>query len=269
MSQLNAAGEVEPYRRAPTHSAHRLSAARHLRRIDLPVPPPPRRQKPHPRCHHRPIPGPCPPPPPATEPIEKRRRRARINHRRRPSAARLGRVPMRLKQHIRERITRLPRRLELPRMIPVREHSPPPPEHPIQLPRDPNREPLHPRRQRPLVRSLDDQMEMVRLHRILNQPKPTPLPPFAKRAPKDVHTPLGPEVRHRARDPKREMRRRPTVERGPRLVAQPRARGPLSAGTFASASPGAEGELLLARLSGRHMNEHNLIPLRNMSRRLL
>jgi hypothetical protein len=100
---------------------------------------------------------------------------------------------------------------------------------------------------------------VVRLHRVLNQAKPTPLPPLAKRAPEHVHAPLGPEVRHQPRDSERQMRRRPPIQLRPRGVSRTGTRAPFPTGAFASAAPGAEGEALLSRVARAHLNGLNLI----------
>ena len=177
------------------------------------MPAPAGRQQPRPRLDHRAAPR-AGPRLARRKPVEERRRGARIDDRRRHRATLLGRMATGLQKHISKGVADLARRRELPRVIAVANDAARAPERAVEPPRNANREPARARRESALVPRLDDEVQVVRLNSVLNQAKPKPLLPVAKRAAKDGHAPLGPEVGHTPRDPERHVDRRSTLEHG-------------------------------------------------------
>jgi hypothetical protein len=83
-------------------------------------------------------------------------------------------VPAIVVKHVHQCVPHLARRFQRVRVVPLREHLPALPSSSIEPPRDSNREPLHRARKRALVSSFHNQVQVIRLHRKLNQPSPQP-----------------------------------------------------------------------------------------------
>jgi hypothetical protein len=83
-----------------------------------------------------------------------------------------------IEQHITQSKVHRARRRQRARMVPVRKHPPFAPELAIGRASHPNRQPLHPSRQRPPITRLHEQMQMIPLHRKLHQPKAETLAPL-------------------------------------------------------------------------------------------
>jgi hypothetical protein len=173
-----------------------------------------------------------------SKPVEPRRRRVRVD----PAAFRWSMLA-RIEQHIDQPTARLAGRGQRVKVISIRPHRPPPPRHTIHRPGHPDGQPLGPRRQRPAVVRLDDQMQVVALHREVKQPKPRPArrrqrPPHRHRHPRPPHR------RHPRPRPHRHVHRRPWVMRAPPPMSHPRPppRSQLPPRPHALPSPGP-GEL--------------------------
>jgi hypothetical protein len=154
----------------------------------------------------------------------------------------LARVP----EHVAESVPHLARRREHALVEAIGEHLALPRHHAIDRPRDPDREPLHAPRQRLLARRLGDQVNVVALHRDVDEAGAEPI----LRAPQRTHqtierTPRA-EAPHVGCDLERHQHRLAAGERGSRHVRHTGARSdrlPPRSGPLASAS--MEGQLLL------------------------
>ena len=99
-------------------------------------------------------------------PIEPKSRRARI----RP--ARLRHVLSPIHEHVDQRTPHLARCAERAGVVAIAPHSTAPAEHAIDRARKANREPCRAARQRFLVGRLDHEVNVIRLHREMDDPKP-------------------------------------------------------------------------------------------------
>src|SRR4029453_2679808 len=108
------------------------------------------------------------PPPPAIEPPP----RARLiePHRWRHAKA-LPPVLPNVEQHVRQRAPHLPRRPQYPQVVAVGEDPASPREDAIHAAREARGDRLHPAREIPRARRLDEQMEMIDLHRVVHEPE--------------------------------------------------------------------------------------------------
>ena len=158
--------------------------------------------------------------------LEARTRRASVERARRSFAATHGVVPL-VEEHVREGIPRLPRRAKSDAVIAIGEHAAAPLERAIELLREADAEPLHAAPERFLTLGLDDEVQMVALHRPLDQPHAEPVPRCREGAPHDLHAALRPQTRHVPPEPQRDVDRRPPVEPGPRRVPDPSTDPPI------------------------------------------
>src|SRR4051812_37052842 len=101
----------------------------------------------------------------------------------------------RVEEHISERVPRLPRRLQCPRVITIREHLPSPPELTIDRARDPHAHPLCSTSKRAPILRLDDEMDVITLHRELVHAEPEPPLHRRERLAESSHQPLGAQAR--------------------------------------------------------------------------
>src|SRR5262249_52317399 len=134
---------------------------------DQSPPPPPDSREPRPCLRHRRRRGRnlhSPPPP-----LEPRPRRE-IIHAPSVGGGGGGVLPM-IQQNISNRIPHLARRHQLPRVIPIPPNRPLRPESAIDRLRNANRHSLNTSRQRGAVFSLDNQMDMIPLHRKVQHAK--------------------------------------------------------------------------------------------------
>jgi hypothetical protein len=74
-------------------------------------------------------------------------------------------------EHISERVTRCPRRRQSPSVPTIGPEPARPRDEPIHAPGNAHHQASHPHRKRPLVAGLDEQMEVIRLHGEVDDPK--------------------------------------------------------------------------------------------------
>ena len=77
-------------------------------------------------------------------------------------------------EHVADRPPHLRQRLQFPRKVVVGEDAPRAFRDAVHCPRDAHRQTLHPARERDLVHRLDDEVEVVALHREVDQPEAGP-----------------------------------------------------------------------------------------------
>jgi hypothetical protein len=87
-------------------------------------------------------------------------------------------MPACIQQHVGQRVPYLPRSLQRTQVIPVRQHRPPPPEHPVHGPSQPRPHGLHPASQGVWPRRFHQHVHVVALDRVLHD--------AAARAPADL-----------------------------------------------------------------------------------
>jgi len=179
----------------------------------------------------------CPLWSPAVEPnsggarIEKRERQ--------PRPARV-RVLSEIVQHIRERAPHLAWCLQRTRVKAIGKDAPRAPKSPVETARKPNRERLHATRETSLVGSLDDEVQMIRLHRIMRHCRATSVP-LAQRLPHHAKIPLLAQARQPAHQPQSHVQWHVTRHALSRRVRHA-LRRTRSARTSASSAPGAEAK---------------------------
>ncbi len=127
-------------------------------------------------------------------------------------------------QHIGQRAPHLRGRAEDVRVIPVGDDGAPSLHHAVQLLGDAHREPLHTPRQRLRVLGLDDQVDVIALHRKLVEPKAKLLLAGDERLANGPKAPLAAQVPNLAPHTHRHMhrqlpQRRPPQVRHPGLLA--------------------------------------------------
>ena len=101
----------------------------------------------------------------------------------------LRRMPSRVEQHVRDRVPHLPRGLEHAVVIPIREHLPGAPERAVHREREERRDRLHPAPERLHALRLDDQVRVIVLDRVVDEPHLLPHAAAPKRGldlPRDV-----------------------------------------------------------------------------------
>jgi len=135
----------------------------------------------------------------------------------------LSKMPAAVVEHVRKRVSNLPRRPELFDVIAVREDGAPSAlKHLVERLAHPNRKPLHPPRKRAPVRRLDDHVEVPALHRPVEHPHPkAPLRP--RNRPHDHPIEPSTPKPKPSIDPKRHMHRHIVRKRRPRIMAHARA----------------------------------------------
>ena len=117
-------------------------------------------------------------------------------------------------------------------MVPVGEDFSAPPEHAIDCPRRANRKRLDSPRQRHRIRRLDNQVEVIALHREVYDAKPIPLPHCSNRAEHDAKALPRPQPRRLVAHPRRDVHGIPRCQLRPphmrhssiRLLRPPRSR---------------------------------------------
>jgi hypothetical protein len=156
-------------------------------------------------------------------------------------------MPTMLKEHIRERPPHLPRRRERDRVIAIGKHPPLSTNRLIEPARDPNRQTARAIRKQTLVVSLDHQMKVIRLNRILDEAKSSALFPVTKRPAYGGDAALRSKARHLG-NAHRQVKRNRRFDRRPTSMHLA-GMGPIgfAARTHSSTTPGAELEGLLPR----------------------
>lgn len=151
-------------------------------------------------------------------------------------------------QYVHESNPHFARRSELSRVIAVGEDGARSRPQPVQSSRDAHEEALHPARQRVSIGGLGDQMEVVRLQRVLVEPEAEAFAPRAERALDRDASGVSSQARQARAQPHGDVDGMPGGERLPRTVrhAGPRT-GALPAGAGPRSSPRAELELALAQ----------------------
>jgi len=173
--------------------------------------------------------------PPAIEPAS---RRGRIDPaRRRKRSAELRQVPPGVLKDVGERAAHLGGRSKDPRVVAVGEHRAPTAEDPIHCPRDARTDRTHAVRQGRSVRGLDEQVQMVLLHGVVEQAKPTAVARVAE-APLDLaNEAAAAERRYVGSDSQRHVTRVPGRENRPLSVGHATLRPGLASGTIAATAP--------------------------------
>ena len=141
-----------------------------------------------------------------------------------------------------DREAHLARRAQPARVVAVGEHRPAPAKDAVQPPRHAHLEPLHRPPERDLVGRLDDEVEVIALHREMNEPEAEADAPQLERARNRPEAAVRPQVPDLAPHPAGDVQRC-FVKRRPRAMRHLRARRPaLAARPAARASPGLEVE---------------------------
>ncbi len=158
-------------------------------------------------------------------------------------------------EHVAEGAANLGRRPEHVLVVVVREHRAVAPHEPIEAARDAHAQALHAARKRDRVARLDDEMDVVALHREADDAQIAPFVRSAQRRADDAEASAAPQVpdviAYAQRDVHREARRKP----GSRPVGDAGAfslRLSTRAGTAAAPSAEREGELRCA--VARHLD---------------
>lgn len=135
----------------------------------------------------------------------------------------------RVEQHVRDRPPHLPRRSQHVQVEPIPQHRPAPPpepEHPLHRSRHPHSDRLHPAPEIESTRRLDDQVQVIPLHRPVHHPKaPALTPATPQRRLERPHESRRPQRRNPAPHLQRDMTRRRARERRPSPMRRPPQRG--------------------------------------------
>lgn len=155
-------------------------------------------------------------------------------------------MPPRVVDHVQQRRSHLARSTQCPGVIPIREDGSPAPPQLVQPPRHANEQPLHAARQRSPIAGLGQQVRVVRLDRVLHEPKAEPLRATRERALDHTSLCRPPQTGQASLESHRDVDRMAAGERGPRAVRNAGARsGGLSASAASGATPRAKTELVL------------------------
>ena len=104
----------------------------------------------------------------------------------------------RIQDDVRKRVPGLARRPHDALVEPFQEHGPPPSEDPPHGPGNARTDRLHPAPERPGILRLHEQMDVIPLHGVRDEPEPVPHPRLAQRALELTHEPEGTEQIGRA-----------------------------------------------------------------------
>lgn len=186
-------------------------------------------------------------------PFEERRRAQRVDP---PPRSRADAVLLRVVQRVVQRVPHLFRRAQNPLVVAVGEHAAASLHQPVERSRDPDGEPLHAARQRLCVERLDDEVQVIVLHAVVDDAHPRPARGAAQCVPDPVERRLAPQLPHawarlqRDQHPEARGQRRPARVGDARTVALR-----LTPGTGPAAAVRSEVELALLRSlagSSRH-----------------
>ncbi len=120
--------------------------------------------------------------------------------------------------------------------------------HAVERPRDSHLEPLHPARERLFALCLDQPVQMIPLHRIMDEPEPEPLAPGMERRLVRTQGPEAPQIPAASLDPQRDVDRVARGELGSLQMWHARALRALPASPRAPAAPPMNLQLCLHRL---------------------
>ncbi len=147
-------------------------------------------------------------------------------------------------------------------MVAIGEHRSAMSRHPIDGSREPRPDRLHAASERRLIGSLDDEMRVIPLERVVHEPKPRPLAPYRERPLDLAHDRYRPERRHACPHSQRHVRR----QRPPEPLAREMSHGgirpglPPGTGTRTTpAGPRPQRQCELAR-STSHLNRAMFYP---------
>lgn len=142
---------------------------------------------------------------------------------------------LRVPEHVRQRAAHLPRRAQGAHVVPPVEHTTAPQPLPVETPCDPHAQPLHPARERRLVVSLAQEVQVVRQQRVVHDPE-VGLRPRDERVHDRLVRRAAPQVLEALDEPQRHVQRLVPRERLARHMIHPSPRpGRLAPGSAPSA----------------------------------
>ena len=142
-------------------------------------------------------------------------------------------------------------------MVPIREHLALPPPQPVEPLRAPHEQPLHPPRQRPPILRLGNQVQMIALDRILNQPEAESLASPRERLHENLPRRHPPQRWQTLPDADGDVHGEPSREGTTRPVSDERARSRgLATRPGPRAAASLEWEKELSRLRSFHLIRH-------------
>ena len=112
----------------------------------------------------------------------------------------------RIQQDVRQRMPDLARRPHDPLVEALQDHGPPSSEDPPDGPRNARADRLHPTPERARILRLYQEMDVIPLHGVRDEPEPVPHPRLAQRALELAHEPHGAERGNAPPDAEGEMR---------------------------------------------------------------
>ena len=165
----------------------------------------------------------------------------------------LRRMPARIEQHVGERVPHLLRRLQHAQVIALEEHRPGAPERPVHRAREPRRKRHHPAPERLPIVGLDDQMRVIVLDRVVDEPEVAALAGLAERRLHLAHDAAVAKRLDPAPHLQRDERRQPRIDPVARPMAHPRVRPrpPPRPRRLAEVTPSPEPQLGLLRSTHR------------------
>jgi len=156
----------------------------------------------------------------------------------------------RIQQDVRQRMPDLARRPHDPLVEALQDHGPPSSDDPPDGPRNARADRLHPTPERARILRLYQEMDVIPLHGVRDEPEPVPHPRLAQRALELAHEPHGAERGNAPPDAEGEKRGMMSGAGGPRCVAH-MSRTPRLASRADSPPAPSEGGLQIEReLSG-------------------
>jgi len=143
-------------------------------------------------------------------------------------------------QHVGDSGAGLARAAKEVRVVAVGKDLAAPLHDPVEPPGHPHGKPLHPASETDLVNCLDDEMQVIALHREVDEPEAAPLPPTRKGATEGPEAPAAAQIPDLGPDAQGDMHRKPRRQLLARVVRHARAR--LATRMSARASPAAQAE---------------------------
>src|SRR5215831_16519643 len=183
--------------------------------------------------------------------------RSRIDGCRKQPPSSLREVTSRVEQHVGERVPHLARRAQHVEMEAVREHRSAPAEDPVHGSRDARTDGLHSAGEIACARRLDDQMHVIVLDRVMDEPEAPAVARRSEAALELAYEPHGTERRQSAPHLQRDVTGKARRELRSRAARMARARAALAARTRASSSPArylSEIEVELSNASRHRMH---------------
>lgn len=180
----------------------------------------------------------------------------------RDDSADLHRVLSRIQQDIRDRIANLARRAKNLQVIAIAQHAPATARDPVHGSREPSTERLHAAREISRARRFDDEVNVIRLERVVNDTESRSVAEFAEGALELADETGGAERGNVAADSQGDVAGMARGERGSGCVRVAAEQAGLAAGAGATASPsrcGGERERDLSRAASHRGHHHTSV----------